>query len=217
MTSPSTTSPKNKTDLDYGSIPTMDSVTKATILDELDPLVQERVKAQKQKRLGVAASVALLLVVLAAVTLTQKKTPSQVEDPKTTLDHRFASLLVDDQAFFFPTETSRNAGSRRSLASEGPDVAASSANPWALAWTDNKDGYAAVGAYYHAKGKAIGHYYKSLYKASCCCFIGQQVMNLPLYVCSALSHSESTPWLLFSFVSVSPSTTRQPKKPVLPM
>lgn len=164
-TSSSSSSPKNHTEADYGSIPTAECVKKATILDEMDPLVRERIRAQQQKKLGVAAMATLLIVVVVAVSMTvfEHKNPSKKEDAKAILDNRFASLLVDDQAFFFPSATSPN--SHRSLeASDGGDATtASSENPWALAWTDNKDSFAAVGSYYHAKGKAIAHYYKSLY------------------------------------------------------
>ncbi len=169
MTNTSSSS-KNKTEVDYGSIPPSDPLMKkATILDELDPLVQERMKAQKNKKRGVAALVAVLLVVAATAVVTNKEgsAKSTQGDPKAILDHRFASLLVDDQAFFFPSSaTFGNTHGRRSLVSEGSVPATSSANPWALAWADNKDSFAAVGAYYHAKGKASAHYYKSLYDVS---------------------------------------------------
>jgi hypothetical protein len=75
------------------------------------------------------------------------------------MDNRFSSLLVDDKAVFFPAAASGNG--RRSL--EATD---SSSNPWALSWEDNKDSFAAIGAYYRSKGKALKHYYKSLYDVS---------------------------------------------------
>ncbi len=148
----------HKSEVDYGSIPT-DSFDKATILDQIDPLVLERENALKKKKLGGAAFVAVLLVIVAGMAALTGKDTGAWDDPKSLLENRFSSLLVDDKAFFFPSTVADDG--RRAL-----EAADDSGNPWALAWADNKDSFAAVGAYYRAKGKALAHYYKSSYDVS---------------------------------------------------
>lgn len=148
--------------VDYGSIDvlSLSSFQKATILDELDPLILEREKSQKRKILGTAALIAVFLMAVfgTIAASTGKDTQAAVEKDQSLLDDRFSSLLVDDKAFFFPAAATGNG--RRSLKA---DDSSSSSNPWALEWEDNKESFAAIGAYYRAKGKALKHYYKSMY------------------------------------------------------
>ena len=93
-----------KADLDYGAIPVMDAIAgPATILDQKDPLVVERENAQKRKNLGVSSLITLVLVGRTAAVAIMSKGAAQAQDLKSLLENRFASLLVDDQAFFFPS------------------------------------------------------------------------------------------------------------------
>jgi hypothetical protein len=84
------------------------------------------------------------------------------------VDHLFAGLLADDEAFYFPTanEASASPASRRFLRALAAAPDAPPSVSWSYDWQTNAKDAAAIGEYYRAKGLALADYYRSKYDVS---------------------------------------------------
>jgi len=124
-----------------------------------EPVDKQSAAASRKNRVVVMVLIVLcVFVMILGVHLRSQHTKAL------DLDDRFSALLIDDQAFYFPSLAGAQTAGRRDLEQAKPNDDGSDTSSgimWTYDWTDDIDASAAVGEYYLAKGMALEEYYNA--------------------------------------------------------